>query len=102
MTSGPVAAAIARKLEKALKPQRLEVIDDSHRHQGHAGARAEGETHFRVNIAAAAFAGKSRLQCQRMVYDILAEELAGPVHALSVSARASDDAAGQGNHGDAR
>jgi BolA family transcriptional regulator, general stress-responsive regulator len=79
------AERIRAKLEAGLKPERLDVIDDSHRHAGHAGARPGGETHFRVEIVAAAFAGKSRLERQRAVYAVLAEELAGGVHALQIA-----------------
>ena len=80
-----VADRIRTKLEAGFKPQRLDVIDDSHRHFGHAGARPGGETHFRVEIVAAAFAGKSRLERQRAVYALLADELAGGVHALQLA-----------------
>ena len=86
-----VAATIEAKLRRALAPVRLEIIDESHRHAGHSGARPGGETHFRVEIVAAAFAGLSRVARQRAVYEALAEELAGPVHALSLSARAPDE-----------
>ena len=79
-----VADRIHAKLTDALAPSRLAVRDESHRHAGHAGARPEGETHFHVEIVAAAFAGKSRISRQRLVYDVLAEELAGPIHALSL------------------
>lgn len=82
-----VAAAIETKLRAALTPTRLAVIDESHLHHGHAGARPGGESHFRVEIVADAFAGLSRVARQRRVYEVLAEELAGPVHALSVIAR---------------
>ncbi|MFQ5533894.1 MAG: BolA family protein [Sphingomonadales bacterium] len=67
------------------------MVDESHRHAGHAGARPEGESHFRVTIVAAAFEGKSRLQRQRLVYQILSEEMAGPVHALQVVAVAPSE-----------
>lgn len=89
---GAVADAIRRKLEAAFAPRRLEVIDESARHAGHAGARPEGETHFRVEIVADAFAGLSRLERQRRVNAALADELAGPVHALSTRAIAPDEA----------
>ena len=79
-----VADRIKRKLEAEFQPARLAVIDDSARHRGHAGARPEGETHFKVEIVATAFAGRSRVDRQRLVYKALAEELAGPVHALEV------------------
>jgi BolA family transcriptional regulator, general stress-responsive regulator len=76
---------IERKLAAALAPARLRVIDESARHVGHAGARPGGETHFRVELEAAAFAGLTRLERQRRVHAILAEELAGGVHALSMA-----------------
>lgn len=81
-----VADQIRRKLTAGLAPARLEVIDESHLHAGHAGARPEGESHFRVEIVSRAFQGKSRVDRQRLVYRILAEELAGGVHALVVKA----------------
>ncbi len=84
-----VAQNIRSKLTEAFEPVSLSITDESSQHAGHIGARPEGETHFRVVIVAAAFAGKSRVDCQRMVYAVLADELAGPVHALSVSAKAS-------------
>lgn len=83
--SGTVAERIELKLKAALRPDRLRVIDESARHVGHAGARPGGETHFRVEIEAAAFAGLSRLDRQRRVHAILAEELADRVHALSMA-----------------
>lgn len=83
-----VAQNIESKLTEAFRPVSLIVIDESSHHAGHVGARPEGETHFRVEIAAEAFAGMSRVDRQRMVYAVLADELAGPVHALSVSATA--------------
>ena len=81
-----VAETIEFKLTMAFEPVSLNVIDESSQHAGHIGARPEGETHFRVEIVSNAFADKSRVDRQRMVYAILADELAGPVHALSVSA----------------
>lgn len=87
-----VAETIRRKLDYAFAPLRLDIVDESHRHAGHAGARPEGETHFRVEIVAAAFSGKSRLERQRLVYGALTEELAGPVHALSLATLAPDEA----------
>lgn len=88
---GAVAETIRRKLAASFAPRRLEVIDESARHAGHAGARPGGETHFRVEIVAAAFAGLSRLERQRRVNAALADELAGPVHALSIRAAAPDE-----------
>jgi BolA protein len=86
-----VADTIRRKLVARFAPARLDIIDESHRHAGHAGARPEGETHFAVTIVAAAFAGKSRLARQRLVYETLAEELRTRVHALSLVAKAPDE-----------
>ena len=77
---------IRQKLTKAFAPKELEVVNDSHRHAGHAGSPGTGESHFSVKVVSAAFTGKSRLERHRMVNDILVEELAGKVHALAVSA----------------
>jgi len=85
---GEVSEAIRVKLQAAFEPDRLEVTDESHRHAGHSGARPGGESHFAVTIESASFQGVSRVQRQRRVYGVLAEELAGPVHALSVTALA--------------
>ena len=85
---GAVADSMRNKLHEALAPVRLDIVDDSARHAGHAGAGQGGESHFNVTIECAAFTGVGRLQRQRMVYGALAEELAGPVHALSVKALA--------------
>ena len=80
-----VANSIEQKLTAALDPAKLEIIDESHRHAGHAGARAGGESHFHVTIVASAFENQSRVARQRRVYEILADELAGPVHALALT-----------------
>jgi BolA protein len=85
---GPVAESLKRKLTDAFAPAHLEIDDDSSRHAGNGGAREGGESHFNVVIEAAAFEGVSRVQRQRMVYAALADELAGPVHALSLKALA--------------
>lgn len=85
---GAIIDAIHNKLTEAFRPTRLEIVDDSSRHAGHAGARAGGESHFNLTIEAQAFEGQSKVARQRMVYRALAEELAGPVHALSVKALA--------------
>lgn len=87
-----VTDLIREKLTLAFAPTRLEVVDDSARHAGHAGAREGGESHFNVLIEAEAFAGVARVARQRKVYGALAEELAGPVHALSVKALAPGEA----------
>ena len=81
-----VAEKIEKKIFQELKPTRFELIDASHLHAGHVGARPEGETHFRLSISAPELLGKSRLDKQRRIYKILKEELEGPVHALSIEA----------------
>jgi BolA protein len=79
---------IEKSLTEALKPQSLRIVDESHLHAGHAGARPEGETHFRLYIVSAAFESKGRIDRHRAVHEILADELAGPVHALAIHASA--------------
>ena len=91
---GPVAKQIKRKLTEALEPAELVVEDDSSRHVGHAGHDGRGESHFNVMIVADRFVGKSRVDRQRMVYDLLAEELAGRVHALSLRTLTLEEARG--------
>jgi BolA family transcriptional regulator, general stress-responsive regulator len=86
MKSGSVGHRITQKLHQAFSPSEIEVIDDSDTHAGHAGSRPGGETHFRVRIIAEAFDGKSRIDRHRMINAVLAEELAGPVHALAIIA----------------
>ncbi len=80
----PLAERIEKKLTERFAPVRLRVIDESHKHAGHGGWRPEGETHFRVEIISAAFAGQGRVTRQRMVYEVLAAELAAGVHALQL------------------
>ena len=84
---GQLASHIEEKLGAAFAPDHLEVVDESFLHAGHAGARPEGETHFRVVIVAAGFEGVSRLERQRRVVEVLSDELSGPVHALAIRAR---------------
>jgi len=79
-----IAESMRTKLETALSPERLEIVDDSESHRGHGGYREGGESHFNMEIVATAFEGASRVARQRMVFDVLKEELAGPVHALSL------------------
>jgi BolA protein len=79
---------ISNKLTKAFTPQSLDVVDESHKHEGHAGHRPGGESHFRVMIVAEAFRGKSRIERHRMINTTLAAELAGGVHALAIHASA--------------
>ncbi len=81
------------KLEGGLAPVRLEIVDESDLHAGHAEAPAEGGSHFRVTVVAGVFTGLSRVERQRLVYGLLAEELAGGLHALALvtPAPAEDD-----------
>jgi len=86
--TGPVAAEITRRLTESLAPSHLAVIDDSEKHRGHAGHDGSGESHFTVEIVAAAFAGQSRVARQRAVNGALADLLRERVHALAIKARA--------------
>ena len=81
-----VSEIIKKKLISQFKPTNLEIIDESHLHSGHVGARPEGETHFRLIISSETFIGKTRIEKQRQIYKALKEELAGPIHALSIQA----------------
>lgn len=83
---GAVAIAIDNKLRARFAPARLNIMDDSARHRGHAGYREGGETHFKVEIVATAFEGQNRVARQRLVYDTLKDEFASGLHALEVSA----------------
>lgn len=96
MAEGPIATIIRRKLIQALSPQRLEIEDDSARHAGHhheggMDARPGGESHFNLLIVSEAFRGQSRVARQRTVNACLRDELAGPVHALSIQALAPEE-----------
>ncbi len=86
-----VAEEMKQKIEDALKPSRLDIVDESHRHAGHAGHNPQGESHFRVEIVSEAFAGKSRVDRHRMVNALLSQELAGRVHALALTTLTSDE-----------
>ncbi len=88
MSLGLVGKTIERKLIEAFEPLALSVVDESAKHAGHAGARPEGETHFRVDVVSNAFSGKSRIECHRMINTLLQAELADRVHALAISAKA--------------
>ena len=83
---------ITNKLSEAFSPESLDVSDESHLHEGHAGHRPGGETHFRVYIVSAAFEGKSRIERHRMINSTLAAELSGGVHALAIKAEAPGEA----------
>jgi BolA protein len=80
-----VADTIREKLIAAFTPVDLVIEDESARHAGHSGARPSGETHFQVRIVSAAFEGLSRVERQRRVYAVLADEMRGPVHALALT-----------------
>jgi BolA protein len=82
---------IREKLKLAFAPLALEVVNDSHRHAGHAGSPQTGESHFSIKVVSAAFAGKSRVERHRMVNEVLAEELKGKIHALAISALAPEE-----------
>jgi BolA protein len=86
------ADVISRKLADALAPQSLNVVDESHQHEGHAGHRPGGQTHFRVYIVSEAFTGKTRIDRHRMINAILSDELAAGVHALAIHAQAPGEA----------
>ena len=83
-----VRNAITNKLHEAFTPESLDVVDESHLHEGHSGHRPGGETHFRVYIVSKAFEGKSRIERHRMINATLETELKGSVHALAISAKA--------------
>lgn len=86
-----VQSVLEAKLKLALRPEALDVRDESSQHEGHSGWNPGGETHFRVYIVASVFAGKSRVEMHRMINEVLAEELAGPVHALAIHASATGE-----------
>lgn len=90
---GSVANAIDNKLRARFAPERLSIHDDSERHRGHAGHREGGETHFKVEIVAAAFDGHNRVARQRLVYETLKDEFAAGLHALEVKALTPGEAA---------
>ena len=90
--SGPLAREIETLLQHAFLPTRLEIINDSARHRGHAGDDGSGESHFTVVIERAALAGKNRLERQRMVNRALGDIPGQRVHALAVRAFAPGEA----------
>jgi BolA protein len=85
--TGPVATEMLRRLNSALVPTRIELIDDSEQHRGHGGYNPAGESHFSLNIESLAFAGKSRVERQRLVYAALGDLMVERVHALSIRAQ---------------
>jgi stress-induced morphogen len=86
-----VEERITRKLQQAFAPETLEVVNESHRHAGHASSPETGESHFSIKVVSRSFAGKTRLERHRMVNEVLAEELAGKVHALAITALAPEE-----------
>jgi BolA protein len=87
-TTGPVATEMLRRLNSALSPTNIELVDDSEQHRGHGGYNPAGESHFSLAIESAAFSGKNRVERQRMVYAALGDLMRGRVHALSIRAKA--------------
>ena len=79
-----VKLAIVKKLSKAFNPYELNVIDESHKHIGHAGYKPEGETHFKIKMKATVFGGLTRIDMQRQVFKALSEEMESRIHALSL------------------
>jgi BolA family transcriptional regulator, general stress-responsive regulator len=86
--TGPVASEMKRRLEAALQPTRIDLVDDSEAHRGHGGHNPAGESHFTLAIESAAFAGTSRVERQRLVYAALGDLMRERVHALSIKATA--------------
>lgn len=84
--TGPVATEMLARLNSALSPTRIELTDDSEQHRGHGGYNPAGESHFSLRIESAAFAGKSRVERQRMIYAALGDLMEARVHALSIKA----------------
>lgn len=82
--TGPIATEMLARLRSALSPTSIELTDDSEQHRGHGGYNPAGESHFTLHIESAAFAGKSRIERQRMVYAALGDLMQSRVHALSI------------------
>ena len=88
--TGPVATEMLRRLDSALSPTRVELVDESEKHRGHGGYNPEGESHFSLEIESEAFTGQSRVERQRMIYKALGDLMRERVHALSIKARAPE------------
>jgi BolA protein len=86
--TGPVATEILARLNSVLSPTRIELVDDSEQHRGHGGYNPAGESHFSLRVESRAFAGKTRVERQRMIYAALGELMEVRVHALSIRATA--------------
>ena len=92
-TSHPIADSVRKNFETVFAPVELTIEDESARHAGHSGAREGGESHFRVRIVSARFAGLSRVERQRRVYAVAADEIAAGLHALALTTLTPDEAA---------
>ena len=90
--SGPVAKRLREKLEWAFAPLTLAIEDESSRHSGHSGAREGGESHFRVRIVSSAFKGLTRVERQRQVYAVVADEMDAGLHALALTTLTPEEA----------
>jgi BolA protein len=86
--TGPVASEMLARLTSALSPTRIDLIDDSEQHRGHGGYNPAGESHFSLSIESPAFAGKSRVERQRLIYAALGALMEDRVHALTIRATA--------------
>jgi BolA protein len=86
--TGPVADEMLRRLNLSLQPSRIDLVDDSEQHRGHGGYNPAGESHFSLRIESSAFAGKSRIERQRMIHAALGDLMRERVHALSIRATA--------------
>lgn len=87
--TGPVAREIRARIEAALQPTALDLIDDSEKHRGHGGYRGEdGESHFTIRVESPAFAGLNRVQRQRLVYRALGDLMHERIHALAMETKA--------------
>ena len=88
-----ISDIIETRLREALNPEYCKVIDESHLHAGHAGAKPSGETHFHIKISSAAFAGLTRIKAHQKIYALLADLMNNPIHALAIEITQSKTAA---------
>jgi len=89
--TGPVATEMLARLNSALSPTAIELVDESEQHRGHGGYNPAGESHFSLRIESPAFIGKNRVERQRMIYAALGDLMRERVHALSIKAKAPGD-----------
>ena len=87
-----IADIIEKKLTDGLTPMQLELTDESHLHAGHAGARPEGESHFRLFVVSGQFVNRGKIERQRMIYTILGDLMTSDIHALSIQALTPEEA----------